>query len=472
MKIPSPVPFEKSNEDVIADLAELSPLDYDAVRKARADQLGIRVVTLDSEVERLRPKDVEDDGLQIFEAVEPWPEPVDGAALLANIRMTIQRFCVLPDHSDTIMAAWVLHAWAHNAADISPILAFVSPEKRCGKTTALSVIGALVPKTMHSINVTTAVLFRVVEMYRPTVLIDEADTFLDGNDELRGIINGGHNRLSAVVWRTVGDNHDPKPFNVWAPKSIAMIGKLPDTLEDRALVIPLRRKQQGESVERFRFDKVEEFLPLRRRAQRWANDNIPSLNGMDPKVPESLNDRAQDNARAILAIADHIGGIWPDEVRSAFVGLEENKDDEPQSDGILLLRDIQGILGSGNHETILSKDLLEGLCELEESPWAEWRMGKRISLQGIAKLLKPYGVTPERDRNSRFYRISAFQDAFERYLSDIPQNRVTSDTTVTNKEKRHENPNNINGGDACDGGDGCSEGDSRHSTQSQYEPRM
>ena len=472
MKMPTPVPFQKSKEEVIAELAELPAMDYDNIRKVEADKLGIRVATLDQEVEKRRPKDIKDDDLQIFKAVEPWPEPVDGAALLADIRATIQRFCVLPDHSDTIMAAWALHAWVHDAADISPILAFVSPEKRCGKTTALSVIGALVPKAMHSINVTTAVLFRVVEMYRPTVLIDEADTFLDGNDELRGIINGGHNRLSAVVWRTVGDNHDPKPFKVWAPKSIAMIGKLPDTLEDRALVVPLRRKQHGESIERFRFDKVEEFLPLRRRAQRWANDNMPSLNGMDPKIPESLNDRAQDNARAILAIADHIGGNWPDEARSAFVGLEENKDDEPQSDGILLLRDIQGILGSGNHETILSKDLLEGLCELEESPWAEWRMGKRISLQGIAKLLKPYGVTPERDRNSRFYRISAFQDAFERYLSDIPQNRVTTDTTVTDKENRHESPNNINGGDACDGGDSCSAADGRYSAQSQYEPRM
>ncbi len=94
-------------------------------------------------------------------------------------------------------------------------------------------------------NVTTSVLFRVIEKHTPTVLIDEGDTSLADNDELRGVLNGGHNRLSAYVWRSVGDDHEPRRFRVWAPKCIAMIGKLPDTLEDRALVVHLRRKQAG-----------------------------------------------------------------------------------------------------------------------------------------------------------------------------------------------------------------------------------
>lgn len=338
---PAEVQFNLSKiKAKVSELAQLKTLDYEVAREAGAKALGIRVSVLDKQVQAQRPKDQEDEAQDPFEAVTPWGDDVDGADLLADIHAAILRFCVLPEHSALLMAVWVLHAWAHEAADISPVLAFVSPEKRCGKTTALSIIGALVPKAMHNVNMTTSVLFRVIEIHAPTVLIDEADTYLGDNEELRGILNGGHNRLSAYVWRSVGDDHEPRRFKVWAPKCIAMIGKLPDTLEDRSLVVPLRRKQSGEMVERFRADKLNEFLPLRRKAARWAADNTFCLANVDPIVPSELNDRAQDNARAICAIADLVGGDWPQLVRASLVGIAAQPDDEPQSPGVLLLRDV------------------------------------------------------------------------------------------------------------------------------------
>ncbi len=133
-------------EALIAELARLKPMDYEQRRERKAKALGVHVSVLDKAVEAQRPKSPDDASVDPFEAVEDWGECVDGADLLANIQAAILRFCVLPDHSAPLMAAWVLHAWAYDAADISPVLAFVSPEKRCGKTTALSVISALVPR--------------------------------------------------------------------------------------------------------------------------------------------------------------------------------------------------------------------------------------------------------------------------------------------------------------------------------------
>ncbi len=57
-------------------------------------------------------------------------------------------------------------------------------------------------------------------------------------------------------------DHEPRRFKVWAPKAIAMIGRLPDTLEDRSIVVPLRRKRDGEAVERFRVDRLGRFAPM------------------------------------------------------------------------------------------------------------------------------------------------------------------------------------------------------------------
>ena len=444
-------------EAKVAELAKLKLLEYELAREAEAKALGVRVSVLDKEVEAQRTKPPENETQDPFEAVTPWGELVNGAAFLADIHAAILRFCVLPEHSAPLMAVWVLHAWVHDAADISPVLAFVSPEKRCGKTTALSIIGALVPKAMHNVNITTSVLFRVIEIHAPTVLIDEADTYLGDNDELRGILNGGHNRHNAYVWRSVGDDHEPRRFKVWAPKCIAMIGKLPDTLEDRALVVPLRRKQAGEVVERFRGDRVNEFLPLRRKAARWAADSLLRLADADPTVPSELNDRAQDNTRAICAIADLVGGKWPGLIRASLVGLAAQLNDEPQSPGVLLLRDVFEIFRTKLGERVGSTDLVEALCALEESPWAEWRGGVPISMRGVAKLLKPFGVSPAQDRIGSFYRYPDFKDAFSRYLSNTPQNTTTSTPSATTPISA---TNKINGYGTC-GADGTYQEGSR-----------
>lgn len=449
---PDETPFGLSQAEAkIAELARLKPLDYEQCREVEAKALGMRVSVLDKMVAEERPDDTDGggDGADPFETVEPWPEQVNGAALLNALQNAILRFCVLPDHSAPLMAAWVLHAWSHDTSDISPVLAFVSPEKRCGKTTALSVMGALAPKTMHAVNISTSVLFRVIEKFAPTVLIDEADTFLAANDELRGVLNGGHNRLSAYVWRSVGDDHEPRQFKVWAPKCIAMIGKLPDTLEDRALVVHLRRKQDGETVERFRADRMGEFLHLRRKAARWAEDHAVRLASADPTVPNELNDRAQDNARAICAIADAAGGKWPETIRAALVGSAAQVDDEPQSGGVLLLRDIAEVFEAKGFSGIGSTDLCDALCDLDESPWNEWRGGRPISTRGVAKLLKPFGIKPQRNREGSFYRRMDFADAFKRYLSDGVEKSDASSASATAIQSATEKRNEINGNGAC-----------------------
>jgi putative DNA primase/helicase len=98
-------------------------------------------------------------------------------------------------------------------------------------------------------------------MKAPTLLIDEADTFLKDNDELRGVLNTGHRRGGQVT-RTVGDDLEPRQFTTWSPAAIAMIGRLPDTLDDRAIAIRLRRRKATEKVRAFRSDRTDELRVL------------------------------------------------------------------------------------------------------------------------------------------------------------------------------------------------------------------
>ena len=243
--------------------------------------MAIRVGTLDLEVKKLRPGDTDDEA-NFLEGPEPWPEPVSGDELLNRLTKTAEAHLVLPPGAAGAIALWVVFAHAHDCFHISPILAATSPTPECGKTTLLTFLGGVVPRSLPASNITPAALFRAVEKWRPTVLIDEADTFLRDSVELRGVLNSGHQRANAFVVRTSGDNHEPARFRTWAPKAVAMIGKLPPTLASRAVHIELRRKTADERVEPLRLDRLDHLEPLLRMAARWATDNAAALREADP----------------------------------------------------------------------------------------------------------------------------------------------------------------------------------------------
>ena len=305
-------------------MAALSPFEYAGCRHSEATRLGITVGGLDKAVNEARKKAAAETPPPTPERwqLEPWEEPVNGAGLLDDLRTTFERYLILPEHGSITMALWVMHAHAIDAAYVSPFLMFSSPEMRCGKSTAMALLSRTAPRTAMASNITSAAVFRYIEAFRPTLLVDEADSFAIANEELRGILNSGHTRDTASVVRLTGDDHEPKDFSTWAPKAIASIGKLANTLRDRSIILPMQRKKAGEQVAKLRArEDSGEFLILRRKAKRWVADNIKTLTAAQSEIPDSLNDRAADNWEPLLAIADLAGGDWPEAARRAARAL-------------------------------------------------------------------------------------------------------------------------------------------------------
>jgi putative DNA primase/helicase len=361
--------------------------------------------------------------LLVLSDPEPWPDSIDGSALLNDLAACYTRFVQLPDGGATSLALWTLHAHVHAGA-VSPILVLKSPTKRSGKTTTLTVLSALVPRPLMASNVTPAAIFRTVDMHRPTLLIDEADSFLTDNEEIRGILNSGHTRSGAVVVRTVGDDHDPRTFSTWCPKAVALIGNLHGTLEDRGIVLEMRRRAPTEKVERLRLDRLSEFEPLRRKAARWAADQRDALQGADPAVSSQLHDRAADNWRPLLAIADACGGKWPDDARRAALLLSGVTAETDTTPAIQLLADLRQMFKEHAVTRLGSDDIVRELGQREDRPWSEWSRGKPITVRQIAKLLRPFGVVPRQKwieaENHRGYERGDLEDAFDRYLPPEP----------------------------------------------------
>lgn len=344
MQVAEQPPAEQPQSNVAGDaatiqrLSSLSRIEYDRVRKAEAKALGVQTSTLDKVVSGAR-KDDANTGIG-FDDIDPWPDQIEPAQLLEDIAYIVRRFIICQVETAHAVALWVAMTWLMDVVQVAPLAVITAPEKRCGKSQLLFLLGRLVKRPLTASNISSAALFRSIDAWQPTLLVDEADAFMRENEELRGLLNCGHTRDSAYIVRVVGDDHTPKKFGVWGAKALAGIGHLADTLMDRSITLELRRKLPHEQVDRLRYAEPGLFDVLAAKLARFAEDYREAVRRTRPDLPSNLNDRAQDNWEPLLAIADVAGGQWPKWGRSAALKLSGSAS-STESLGAELLADIR-----------------------------------------------------------------------------------------------------------------------------------
>lgn len=355
------------------------------------------------------------------------PTSRDGAAALEEVRAFVGRFCALPtEHAYTAVALWAAHAHVLDAFDSTPRLAFLSPEPGSGKTRALEVLTLLVPWPMHAVNATPAALFRSVAdpASRRTILFDEIDTIFGPkakeHEELRGLLNAGHRR-SGVAYRCVGQGtrQTVVEFPAYAAVALAGLGKLPDTILTRSVVIRMRRRAPDEHVEPYRARVHEpEGEKLRGLLADWAAAIAERLTGYWPAMPPGVTDRPADVWEPLLAVADAAGGPWPARARDACAWLVRDNADRGISLGVRLLADLRAIFSG--QRAMTTEDILARLHSLDAAPWADLK-GQPLDARALARLLAPYDITSAKVKINgkplQGYRAEHLADAWTRYLS-------------------------------------------------------
>ena len=438
------LPIDKVNE--ILRLAKLPLPQYDIERKEAAKQLGFsRVSTLDEIVGRLNSRmtlNDDDDankqgGRLEFEPLEVWPHVVDGETLITDMIATIRSHVILAPHQALAIVLWTIHTHGVENFDHTPRLQIRSPVLRCGKSTLLNAIRPLVAKPLNTENITTAALFRLIEMHRPTLMIDEANSFLkrdDGrdNEEMRGILNAGHSRHGVVI-RTVGEDFEPRAFKVFGPVAFAWLVRknatVAQTLEDRSITVELRRRLPDEEITRLRSTRTHHLRELGRRAARWFADNKSSLADADPSLPEGLNDRAQDNWRPLIAVADAVSTDLGQAARDAAIKIAAENIGGEDDAGTLVLADLAAIIKDKlmgrppeRMKGISSSELVRALVAMNERPWKEWKRGSPLTEHSLSKLLKPFSLFAKRIRTGsaliRGYIPIKVLETAERYVKE------------------------------------------------------
>jgi len=439
----SPAPADLENAlRRFADAVGPDPLRRASFRSAAADLLKARKVTspaavVDAALGAGATQSSDGGGKALaLPSPEPWPTAVDGAQLLGNLAATIRRYAILTAEQADAVALWILFTYAIDGARIAPKLAITSPTPRCGKSTLLALVAALVPRPLVASNISPAAVFRVIEKSNPTLLIDEADSFLKDNEGLRGVLNSGHSRDGAYVIRCVGDNLEPTRFCTWCAQAVGLIGSLPATLADRSIEVRLQRKRAGESVAKLTRNAREGLAMLARMAARFAADH--SIADATPAMPAGLNDRASDNWEPLLAIADAAGGEWPERARKAAALLSGGEPADAQAIGVQLLADIRKTFEEQNAERLASKDLTEALAGMEASPWPEWRHGKPMSAPQLARQLSKFAIAPRNLKQPggavlKGYGRGDFEEAWARYAPVSPESPLSNRYPATTR---------------------------------------
>ena len=111
------------------------------------------------------------------EDVEPWHEPVDGKEVLDLILRSVNCHLDIRPEEAVAITLWIAFTHAFDVAEISPRLLFVSPAPESGKTTGLKLLACLVQRPAASSQMSQATIYRVINQCRPTLLVDEADTY-------------------------------------------------------------------------------------------------------------------------------------------------------------------------------------------------------------------------------------------------------------------------------------------------------
>jgi hypothetical protein len=353
----------------------------------------------------------------------PAADPADGAQLLADVHAALTRYVILPSPEAAVaVVLWIAATHAQDAWACAPRLVIRAPEKRCGKSRLLDIVEGTCHNPLITVNGSPAAVYRSIGAdVVPTLLLDEADTIFggknaEGSEDLRGLLNAGHQRNRPAL-RYDAATRQVEKIPTFAMAALAGIGAMPDTIEDRAVVVRMRRRGPGETVAPFRHRRDRPALTqLAAALSRWLAPQLAALERAEPAMP--LEDRAADTWEPLITVADLAGGSWPTLARAAATALTADHDQAAAvSDRIRLLADCRAAFGGAT--ALPTAALITRLRADPEAPWSDPPPG--LTPMRLAAMLRDYDI---RSVNIRFgeptgqakgYYAADFTDAWARY---------------------------------------------------------
>jgi len=304
-----------------------------------------------------------------------------------------------------VIALWSAGTYLFPAFPAYPYLQLTG-EKGSGKSKVQDVLDCVAFNALRMVVPTPAVIYRLIDCLKPTLLIDEVEGL---NDEyantIRAILNAGYKPGSHVP-RCDDKGNELKFFDVYGPKCLAGIKGLGDTTEDRCITVVMSKPPQEDTRQNQVVNPLDPdwvgirdgfyHLPLRQA------DGI--VTGLDAgKLPGWLRARDRELWLPLLSLASLADsesglGLFEDVLGLASESVQ-SKGLTFEAEAILGL--LESMLDGGDTLMVHPVDLVEGLgLSLDKKVGPQW-IGGRLRNLGFKK------ADPPRDKKGVVYEVRA-----------------------------------------------------------------
>jgi hypothetical protein len=389
--------------------------------------------------------------VNLVDETTPWDGPVDGIELFREIYSLFGRVMWMSDSARLTITFWLIASYTFKAYRKFPYLRIKSADKNCGKSTLVDLVSELVFNPLIATDVSPAALYRVVEKFTPTLLLDEFDN-AEQIRELTQLLNAGYDNNRAAL-RYNMDKDCAERFRTYCPKVISSIKRITDTTESRCLPIDLQRvpaDAENKLVELCDINP-EFFQIIKRKILAWLEDHLPEIKECRPIRPDWLHTRDWDMWRPCYVIGEVLGKEGTEWVKQAATGVFGDYVVE-QSLAIEILAHLRDaakephiFIEPKKGKIFLPSEGLVEFCNGDlEASWADWVKGdqKGLTVHRLAKELRQhFKVRSERtgyqNKDVRGYWLKKLEPYFTSFLPPEPP--------PEDVEKEHSNPGSKKG---------------------------
>jgi hypothetical protein len=260
-----------------------------------------------------------------------------------------------------VLTGWVLASWIPEKWHAIPYLFFHGPPG-AGKTWALQVLESIGFRAFLTPSITVASLFRVCDHYKPTLFLDETETYMmKDRREIMNLLNSGYREGSkAVRTEDTKDGYKIRTFKTFGFKALSGTKELIDTLRSRCIIFSMSEATREiktvidqEKAEKLRKNLLAyRFKMLSRKEKLETPELLKALKGRLRELFEPLISVAPPSAKqSITAEAARIEQTIQEEQRASpeavvFRAIVKAYEEKPEENKVSIKR-ISDVLNEG-----------------------------------------------------------------------------------------------------------------------------
>jgi hypothetical protein len=205
--------------------------------------------------------------------VEPYS---DEKTLLDDIQNFVRKYVAISEFYERLVCYYILFSWIYDCFNVLPYLRVLG-DYGTGKSRFLQVIGSLCYRPIFcSGAATTSPIFRLIEKFKGTLIVDEGD-FRDSDEHARliKIFNQGYMKgFPVIINEPIGNRYEPRSYDVYSPKILATRNEFKDkALESRCITEIMDGNLRDDIPIILPNSFWEEALSLRNKLLMWRFEN-------------------------------------------------------------------------------------------------------------------------------------------------------------------------------------------------------